>query len=467
MRKERLVSVGIDIGTTTTQLVFSRLTVENAATAFTVPRFAITKKEILFRSRIHFTPLVSEREIHVQKLRDIVKEEYAAAGISRGDIQTGAVIITGETARKENARQVLEALSGFAGDFVVATAGPRLESLLAGKGAGAQRYSQEHRCAVLNLDIGGGTTNLALFDRGKVVDTGCLNVGGRLVKLDKEGTLTYLSPVLRPYFDTELGTKPTLGQLEEMAEFLAGILESAVEGEPVPEGFLTEPMGKLPPEKILLCFSGGVADLLKPEERPRSALEYGDLGVLLGRAISRSGLFRDKERILQGEETIRATVIGAGSHTTELSGSTIYYRDVTFPMKNLPVACLEAEEEALPPEQLACRIREKLALFSAEEGPTVLGLQGMKNPKFLELCKLADGLALGLRPSLREGKPVIIAVETDMGKSLGQALHMLLPENGLLCLDGIRPGEGSYLDIGTPVGSGQVLPVVIKTLAIG
>ena len=146
MKQEQLLSVGIDIGTTTTQLVFSRLTVENAASDFTVPEFSITEKEILFRSAIHFTPLLSDTVIDTEGVRQIVEEEYAASGFAREDIQTGAVIITGETARKENAAQVLSALSGFAGDFVVATAGPALESILAGKGSGAQRHSLRRQC---------------------------------------------------------------------------------------------------------------------------------------------------------------------------------------------------------------------------------------------------------------------------------------------------------------------------------
>lgn len=462
MKEQQLLSVGIDIGTTTTQLVFSRLTVKNAASDFTVPDFSITDKEVLYRSAIHFTPLLSDSVIDAEGVRRIVEEEYAASGFQRPDIQTGAVIITGETARKENARQVLAALSGFAGDFVVATAGPRLESILAGKGSGAQKYSQEHNCAVLNLDIGGGTTNLALFSKGKLLDTGCLNVGGRLLKLDEKGCLRYVSPVLRPYFDLEPGSTPQLQQLEEVAQFLVEILEAALQGGSVPEGFITDKLPKLR-DTPLLSFSGGVADLICQEEKP--PLAYGDLGVLLGRAIFRSSLCR--QDFLRAKETIRATVIGAGSHTTELSGSTIFYDGVEFPMKNLPVVCMEAEDEALPSEAFARRIREKLALFAADGSPAVLGLKGKPNPKFMELCKLADGLALGLDTAARKENPVIVAVEADMGKSLGQALHMLLPSQGLLCLDGLHLSEDSYLDIGMPIAGGQVLPVVVKTLAIG
>ncbi len=447
---QKLLSVGIDVGTTTTQLVFSHLTVKNEANAFSVPQFAIAEKEILYRSKIHFTPLLSDSVIDAQGVKEIVDAEYHEAGIEKTDVQTGAVIITGETARKENAREVLNALSGYAGDFVVATAGPALESILAGKGSGAAAYSEQHHCAVLNLDIGGGTTNLALFEDGRLCDTGCLNVGGRLMKFDSSGRCTYLSPVLAPYFTQD--SKP-----EDVADFLAEILEQAVgmrEGTEY-RSFITDKLCKPAP---LISFSGGVADLI--DEVPRDRLAYGDLGVLLGKAIFFSRLCQ--ENFLRATETIRATVIGAGSHTTELSGSTIFYDKTDFPLKNLPVACLGQNEELAEPVQLAKHIRSRLALFP--DTTAVIGLRGKKNPRFSELCQLADGLALALREE--EKRPIVIAVEQDMGKALGQAVGMLLPQTPLICLDGVHLPDGAYLDIGAPIAGGQVLPVVIKTLVL-
>ena len=223
MSAETLLSVGIDLGTTTTQLVFSRLTVRNEGSAFSVPNYTVAAREVLRRSAVHFTPLRSERELDAEAIARIVDAEYAAAGIDRRAVQTGAVIITGETARRENARAVLEALSGYAGDFVVATAGPALESALAGRGAGAADYSQAHACTVVNLDIGGGTTNIARFTNGALTDTACLNVGGRLVKLEPDGRVTYVSPVLRPFVPYAPGDRltpqdlaPTIALLTEL-----------------------------------------------------------------------------------------------------------------------------------------------------------------------------------------------------------------------------------------------------------
>ncbi len=456
--KESLLSVGIDVGTSTTQLVFSRLEIRNEANGFSVPDFAISEKQVLYRSRVYFTPLLSEDVIDGQGLREIVDREYAAAGVEKARVQTGAVIITGETARKENAREILNVLSDYAGDFVVATAGPALESVLAGKGSGARDYSRAHRCSVVNLDIGGGTTNFALFEDGELKDTGCLNVGGRLMKFSARGrgegsnvTCTYLSPVLRPYFTMD--SSP-----EEVAQFLVEILEEAL-GLRQGKRYLDFITDKLCKPAELLSFSGGVADLI--EDSPIDPYAYGDLGVLLGKAIGKSALWQEGRRIPRGE-TIRATVMGAGLHTTELSGSTIFYRNMSFPLKNLPVACLGEEEEVLPQEELIPKIRESLDRMAPGDSPCVLSMKGLRNPKFSELCKLADAIAL----STEDRTSIYLSVERDMGKALGQAIHTLVPHKPLLCLDGLCLRDHAYLDVANPIAGGAVLPVVVKTLAL-
>ena len=172
--KKEILSVGIDIGTSTTQVVFSRIAMENTAGYFTIPKVSIVEKEIVYRSEIHTTPLLNRSLIDGERVRELVAAEFQRAGFTPADTGTGAVIITGESARKENSALVLEKLSGFAGEFVVSTAGPDLEAIIAGKGSGAQQYSQEMSSTAVNLDIGGGTTNIALFDGGRTAGKGCL-----------------------------------------------------------------------------------------------------------------------------------------------------------------------------------------------------------------------------------------------------------------------------------------------------
>ena len=224
---ERLLSVGLDVGTTSTQMILSELVIENSTGSFSVPQMQIAQRKILYKSPVHFTPLLDDRYVDGEELKQLVRREYAAAGIQRRQVDTGAVIITGETSRKENAEAVLTALSEFAGDFVVATAGPDLESVLAAKGSGAVDFSEETGKTVLHMDIGGGTSNLALIREGKIVETGCLNVGGRLLKFDENGCVTYVSPVLKDICGLRVGDMARISQVEAAAEILTQTLEMA------------------------------------------------------------------------------------------------------------------------------------------------------------------------------------------------------------------------------------------------
>ena len=465
---EELYSVGIDIGTSTTQLVIARLVLENRAAPFAVPRVAIAEREIQYRSGIHFTPLLSDTVIDAEGVRAIVAEEYQASGFAKEQIGTGAVIITGETARKENAREVLRALSAFAGDFVVATAGPSLESILAARGAGADEYSKERHCQVLHFDIGGGTSNLALYDSGTLVSTGCLDVGGRLIKVDPAGRVTYVSPKLR---QGAAGPVPRVGEtvtpadLAPVIDTMVAALEQAAGLRPGTDrldAFTTAGTHWLPAAAPVVSFSGGVADCIgAPQGDWRT---YGDVGVLLGRAIRDSAAFRSAE-LHQGRETIRATVVGAGSHATDLSGSTIFYRDIPFPLQNLPILKLTEAEERGDAGTMAGAIRDKLRWFADESGltQTALALRGEKNPGYARIQEVAEGLCRGLAPLRAAGFFPVVAVESDMAKALGQALAARLP-GPLLCLDGVGVDNGDYIDIGAPLAGGAVLPIVIKTL---
>lgn len=462
---QTMLSVGIDIGTSTTQLVISKLTIRNTAAAFTVPKLSITEKEIIYRSEIHFTPLLSDTEIDAEAIKKIVDAEYRKSGIDPSSIETGAVIITGETARKKNARQVLDALSGYAGDFVVATAGPDLEGILAAKGAGCDVYSKEQRCAVLNFDIGGGTSNFCLFQNGEQVDTGCLNVGGRLIKLTKSGEITYLSPVLNGKCKLSLGQRVTETDLLPVVNLLVTALEEAAGLRPRSEicsHFTTNKLIDLPQAPITFSFSGGVSDMIYTTSPP-NWLAFGDIGVLLGQAIRNSLLFSAAH--ITPQETIRATVVGAGSHTTTLSGSTIAYEGVDFPFKNVPVLALSDEEISLPSDHLAQAVQKKLHWFweGNAPSPVVLAFQGWCSPSFERVNALSFGLCEGLKPLRTAQMPMLIAVAEDMGKALGQAMLCQLPEpRQLICIDGVSLSTGAYLDIGHPVSS--ALPVVIKTL---
>lgn len=453
---ERLLSVGLDVGTTTSQMIVSELSVENQASSFTVPKMVIADRRVRYRGKVHFTPLVDDSRVNGTALRALVEEEYRLAGICREQVDTGAIIITGETSRKENAAEVLSALSDLAGDFVVATAGPDLESVLAAKGAGADAVSLQTDRPVLHMDIGGGTSNLALIENGAVIHTGCLNVGGRLLKLDKSGVITYVSPVLKDLTALKVGDQPSHEQLESVAELLVQGLEMAAGLRPA-TGLLDKLLTKeastvwVPPADAVVSFSGGVADCIETVHPP---LAFGDMGPVLGQRIKNS-LLCQGDYVL-GKETIRATVIGAGSHATQLSGSTVFYRNVSLPLKNLPVAFFTRQEQESSgfPQLIAQRLREK------DADTVVLALPGISSPTYAQITDLARTIAVGTA-----GKPVFVCLEQDVAKALGHALQLRLGEKTpCLCIDSIALTPESFLDIGAPVG--PCLPVVIKTLVL-
>jgi len=454
---ERILSVGLDVGTTSTQMIVSELTIQNNSSGFTVPEMVITERSVRYRSDVHFTPLKGENLVDGERLRALVLEEYQKAGISREDVDTGAVIITGETSRKENAGEVLEALSDFSGDFVVATAGPDLESVLAAKGAGAVTFSEETKETVLQMDIGGGTSNLALIRDGKILETGCLNVGGRLVKFGENRVVTYVSPVLEGVYPLQVGETVTKERLYEVAEVLVQALEMAAGLRPATallNKLTTEGTAMvIPAEKVVLSFSGGVADCID-QEIPWQ--RFGDIGPVLGQAIRRSLLCQGPYWL--GEETIRATVIGAGCHSAQLSGSTVFHKNVEFPLKNRPVVRISKDEQVMPTEELAALVSRRLATQDTE---AVVSLPGFSAPGYGAVKKLAKAITMGMNE-----QQVLVAVEKDMAKALGQAMALLLPaEKACLCIDSVKLLDGSFLDVGAPVG--PALPVVVKTLVLG
>ena len=439
---EKLLSVGLDVGTTSTQLVVSELEVVNRAGSFAVPEMEIAARRIRYKSPIHFTPLMGQDLVDGDKIRKIVDEEYRAAGIAKEAVDTGAIIITGETSRKENARIVLDALSDYAGEFVVATAGPDLESILAAKGAGAVEYAEKTGKSVLHMDIGGGTSNLALIENGKITATTCLNVGGRLVKIDANGRLTYVSPVLEGLFSGKVGDDVSRETVLELARVLVQALEMAAglrERTALFEKLRTAEAATVwpaVPEGIVLSFSGGVADCIE-QERPW--LAFGDMGPELGKAIRESRLCRGD--YVLGEETIRATVIGAGCHSAQLSGSTVFLQNVKLPRKNLPVVESGTELAAL-------------------DGPGVLAMAGFRSPGYEQVAELAQKLAAEFG-----NRPIFLALQEDMAKALGQQMALRLGRDAqILCIDRVKLKAGDYLDVGAPVG--PALPVVVKTLIL-
>ena len=477
---EILLSVGIDLGTTTTQVVFSRLEIENEAAAFSIPRIKIVDKKIVYRGGIHFTPLVNRAAIDLPKVRDIVEGEYKKAGISPNDVGVGAVIITGETARKENSESAINALSGFAGDFVAAVAGSDLESVLAGRGAGTADMSRGlWDKALVNLDIGGGTANIGVFKNGAPVDTGCLDIGGRQIIIDpKTETIVYAAEKMRALarrmgLNLAEGYKAARTDIEKFCARLAQILAESIGLAPPTadlELFITAHPLRSQWQFAGLTYSGGVADFIYNEYDPQNPYPYGDIGAVLGNHIRDCPSLNRIERMTP-KETIRATVVGAGSNAVDISGSTIAWSDKSIlPIQNIPIVKMTAEDESDSYSLFASRLAEKITWFKDESGAyqiVAVGFAGVHNPPFDLIKDLSEKIIRGMEDYLRGNNPVILIIDNDMAKALGYALMNAMPEKKIIVLDSIKVDTGDYIDIGLPAAAGRVIPVVVKTLVFG
>ena len=294
----------------------------------------IEDKEIIYKSPIVFTPLLDEVTIDFIKIKEIVSEALNLSKVEKSNISTGAVIITGETARKENASEVSKNLSEYLGDFVVATAGPKLESLLAGYGSGACDISKKLNRRVINLDIGGGTTNISIFNCGECEQTFALDIGGRLIKFDYEGKVIYISKRIEfliedMHINIKLGKRVELKDLEIICKKLSkSLLEVCCLKELCEDTkrlFISE---EFEPFKVdYISFSGGIGEYIgqtNENMQLKDILKHNDIGPLLGACISKE-FEKYKEMLLSPKEKIRATVIGAGNHSLTISGSTIAF----------------------------------------------------------------------------------------------------------------------------------------------
>lgn len=471
--KEILLSVGIDVGTSTTQVIFSEIQVENMSSGARVPEFVIVDKKVIYKGEIHFTPLASKTEIDAVKLQEIIKNEYEKAGISPEVVDSGAVIITGETARKDNANKIMNMLVGYAGEFVVATAGPDLEAILAGKGCGAAKASDKQGMRVVNLDIGGGTTNIAVFKDGNPVDTACLDIGGRLIYFDDKGRLAYASESvlkLAQYEGISLyeGMNQDDEAIKEIVDVMAEVIyDSVTDKINYALELVVSKKGKLlakDTEIEIISFSGGVSEYIYFHEEDKDIFRYGDIGIMLARAIKRK-FDASKLSVMVPDETIMATVVGAGTQTMEISGSTITFTGNLFPIKNIPIVSLTPAEENS--DSLKTILKEKLSWYTLEDGRQLVAvfLKGERNMSYSKVQQLAISLTQVLEEHYREDEPFMIIIQEDLAKVLGQSILLQLKtKRDVICIDGIKVSGGDYIDIGKPIGNGSVLPVIIKTI---
>jgi ethanolamine utilization protein EutA len=469
-----LTSVGIDIGSSGTQVIFSRIHLRRLAEDLT-SRYYVVKRETLFLSPVALTPYQSETRIDELALQAIVEDAYRAARLAPKDIDTGAVILTGEALRRENAKAISAMLSSAGGDLVCATAGHHMESMLAAYGSGAALRSSEEGGRILNLDIGGGTTKLAVVEGGRVLATAAVHVGGRLMVVDRDGRIVRLDPAGRAHarragFDWKIGDRVDDVALDRVAETMADTLVSALIACPMPDDvarlYLTDPLSDLGDIRGVMA-SGGVAEYIYGRE----ARDFGDMGLRLGRTI--------RKRLDQGAlpwpllpagECIRATALGASEYSVQLSGNTSYISNpgALLPKRNLQVLQPPfAFGATVDSRALTEAIRAHRLLFDADsvDADIALAFRWEGPPSYERIRAFAEGIALGLADRAAAQRPIYVMLDGDVAHTLGAILREDCKiASEILAIDGVVLMDFDYIDLGRVRLPSYTVPVTIKSL---
>jgi ethanolamine utilization protein EutA len=467
-----LTSVGVDIGSSGTQVIFSRIHLRRLGEDLS-SRYFVVSRETLFQSGVALTPYRSEEHIDEVKLGDIIDDAYAAAGIHPDSIDTGAVILTGEALRRENAKAIADIIAEKGGDFVCATAGHHMEAMLAAYGSGAATLSSGEGKRILNIDIGGGTTKLGVVERGKVVATAAVHVGGRL-QVVEAGRIVRLDPAgkyhaSRTGFAWERGGTATSAELDAVAEGMADTLVAALTARPMPHDvahlYLTDPIPSFGTIDGVM-FSGGVGEYVYAREDR----DFGDMGRRLGHAIRRridAGAL--PWPLLPAGECIRATALGASEYSVQLSGSTSYISSpgALLPRRNLQVLQPDfACAGDIDSERLAQAIRGHLVAFDvADDREVALALRWQGVPAYERLAAFAEGIRRGLAPRIAARQPIFVMLDGDVAHTLGAIMREDLGiESDILVIDGLMLMDFDYIDLGRIRLPSNTVPVTIKSL---
>jgi len=462
-----VLSVGIDIGSSTSHLVFSRIVLERLDA-----RYVVTERESFFQSDILLTPYADEDTIDAEALGAFIERQYRDAKIEPDEIDTGALILTGVAVRRKNARAIGELFARQAGRMVAVSAGDSLESVMAAYGSGAVARSIRAGAAVMNVDVGGGTAKIAVCVDGKVIDVTALDIGARLVVLDEARRIVRLEEAGRR-FGAELGLTLAPGGVvtEEQARALAGLMadklfEAIRGGSPHAGGAGLLRLDPLSFRGALsdVSFSGGVSEYIYGGE----ATSFGDLGPQLAAEL-RARLATDKLQLARPDARIRATVIGASQYTMQVSGSTIFVSPLeTLPLRNVPVIAPDLPfHDDIDPTAVAAAIKSALKRLDLGDGssPVAVFVPWRGSATFRRLDDFCKGVAAGLDTVLAHGHPIVLAGDGDVGGLIGiHYCEEMQIANPIVSIDGLELKEFDYIDIGAILDTSGAVPVVIKSL---
>ncbi|MBI4331005.1 MAG: ethanolamine ammonia-lyase reactivating factor EutA [Chloroflexi bacterium] len=464
-----LTSVGVDIGSSTSLLVFSRLELERED-----GRYVPVNRTILCQSDILVTPYVDDRTIDGNILGRFIDHQYEVAGLRRESIDTGAVILTGLALLRHNARAIGDLFAREAGRFVAVSAGDNLEATMAAYGSGAVTLSAEGHHTVMNVDIGGGTTKMAVCSKGEISDVAAMDIGARLIAWDGDGVIIRLEEAGRRIgkavgLDLNVGQRIGTSELTSIATHMVERLFEAICLAPPTSGggqelMRTPPLSYAGPVNAL-TFSGGVSEFIYD----RQVNQFGDLGPLLAEEI-KAKIAGMGIPVLQPASGIRATVIGASQYTVQVSGNTIFLcpPDVV-PVRNIPVVTPdfilgEFEIDPIAIEESVKRALNRFGLPSGES-PVALAFRWEGSATYSRIRGLCSGIVKGMETIVIGGNPLILVNDGDVGGLLGIHLKedMQLP-NPVISIDGISLRAFDYIDIGSLIASSCAVPVVIKSL---
>lgn len=464
----RLVSVGVDIGSSTSHLVFSRLVLERLDN-----RYIVSEREVVHESEVLLTPYADDMTIDAAALGAFIDRQYQLAGVDPMAIDTGALILTGVAVRRSNARAIGELFAAQAGKFVSVSAGDGLETTLAAFGSGAAARSIREGARVMNVDIGGGTSKIAVCEDGELVDLTAVDVGARIVSFDAEGRVTRIEEAGRRFAEEIglvlcVGAVPEAEALNRMVERMAERLFEVMHATSLDRN--TEALLRLDPMRNLrrpdvITFSGGVSEYVYGNQQRN----FGDLGAQLARAI----LVRVNNwgvRIAPPDQGIRATVVGASQYTVQVSGSTVYVAPLdALPLRNIAVITpdLPLGDEQLDVDAIAAGVRAALRRLDLHEGEQAVALcyRWKESATYARMGDFCRGVAAGLSKILERGLPLILVGDGDIGGLIGIHCHeeMRLP-NPVVSIDGITLKEFDFIDIGAMLETSGAVPVVIKSL---
>jgi ethanolamine utilization protein EutA len=468
-------TVGIDIGSSTSHLLFAKVALQRQSQGLS-SRFVVVGREIVWRSPILLTPFLPDGTIDAHALGEFIRGCYRDAGLTPSEIDSGAVILTGEAIKRKNARAIDELFAADAGKFVCATAGHKLECRLAAHGSGAVALSKARDACILHADIGGGTTKLALIDRGAIVGLCAFAVGGRLVAADASGAWTRIDHSAQLVAD-DLGLAASPQTLadpairQQIARRLANVAADFIAGGPLDalgqSLLLTErlPQGHGP---TAITFSGGVAEYMFGHEQT----EFGDIAKALAGELARQLSRRVPLPLVDPGQRIRATVIGASQFTVQVSGKTIYLPDpYVLPVHNVPVVQIELEVElesggAIDAPRIVAGVQASLDEIDLDRNPRVaIAFSWRGDPEHARLKQAGEAILQALAPFAERIKLLLLMIDGDVGKTLGRILHRELHWPGkIVSIDGMELHELDYLDVGELIAPPGVVPVVIKSL---